>query len=407
MPTMRYVLSLALVASPLTALAEDGGTTTRPRIETKDQAVIGGSTAAAGKWPDAAALLWGGEQACTGTLVAPTLVLTAGHCVAGGAPNYVLLNAISETDVTGGERIRVKSWNEYPSSQSSVDAAVLVLETPATTKPRAVATGWAKFDIKNGADAALVGFGTTDRDGNIDSSTLREAMSTITDFNCTASSGCNRNARPDGELGAGGNGIDTCPGDSGGPLYLVTSYGSFLAGITSRGYDDNTYYCSEGGIYGRADKIVEWVEMMTGVKVEKGPGPEAEPLSVVRGTSAETQIVTNDPKAGATHTYAIAQQPGYGRAAVNADGVVRVCPNSDVVGGDSVKVTVTDAADPSRTLTMTIGVDIIDGDPADSCDENAFGEEDGGGCCDTRRGAQGSIPLVLFVAAMLRRRRRR
>jgi uncharacterized protein (TIGR03382 family) len=56
---------------------------------------------------------------------------------------------------------------------------------------------------------------------------------------------------------------------------------------------------------------------------------------------------------------------------------------------------------------MTIGVDIIDGEPADSCDENAFGEEDAGGCCDTRRGAQGSIPLVLFVAAMLRRRRRR
>ena len=38
---------------------------------------------------------------------------------------------------------------------------------------------------------------------------------------------------PDGELGAGGMGIDTCPGDSGGPLYLPTDFGTFLAGVTS------------------------------------------------------------------------------------------------------------------------------------------------------------------------------
>ena len=30
-------------------------------------------------------------------------------------------------------------------------------------------------------------------------------------------------------------------------------YGAFLAGITSRGYTNNQYYCSEGGIYGRPD----------------------------------------------------------------------------------------------------------------------------------------------------------
>ncbi len=48
--------------------------------------VIGGSNAPAGKWPDVVAILFpdgsGGAdtQECTGTLVAPTVALTAGHC---------------------------------------------------------------------------------------------------------------------------------------------------------------------------------------------------------------------------------------------------------------------------------------------------------------------------------------
>ena len=87
-------------------------------------------------------------------------------------------------------------------------------------------------------------------------------------------------------------------------------------------------------------------------------------------------------------------------------GVIRVCANSDVVGGDSVTVSVTDASDATRTLEVTAAVMIEDGSPDGSCDEHAFGEDAGGGCCDTRRNANGSIPLVLFVAFALRRRRR-
>jgi secreted trypsin-like serine protease len=66
---MRYALSVALLALPMTALA---GPVAEP--------VIGGSAAPAGKWPDAAAVLWSGEQACTGTLIAPNVVITPGHC---------------------------------------------------------------------------------------------------------------------------------------------------------------------------------------------------------------------------------------------------------------------------------------------------------------------------------------
>jgi uncharacterized protein (TIGR03382 family) len=391
---MRYVLTVALLALPISAVA---GPAAAP--------VIGGSEAPANKWPDAAAVMWSGEQACTGTLVAPNVVLTAGHCVEGGAPDQVLVGATAKSRPQEGELIDVMRAAAYPDSQSTSDVAVLILAQPSTIAPRLIATGWARADLRNGAAVELVGYGTTDMNGNVETDSLLEAESTITDFNCTRSSGCNALARPDGELGAGGMGIDTCPGDSGGPIYVLTSYGSFLAGVTSRGYDSNTYYCSEGGIYARADKVVEWIETTAGVTLERTPGPTADPIMAIRGRGSETKVAPNDPLEGADHTFAIATQPGYGVAAVSSHGVVRLCPKSDVIGDDSLVVAVTDASDPMRTALLKIPVIIADGDPEDECDPTAFGS-DGGGCCDTRRSASGSLPLALFVAVVLRRRRR-
>jgi hypothetical protein len=53
---------------------------------------------------------------------------------------------------------------------------------------------------------SLVGFGAIDKNGAQYINELQEASSTITDFDCSQSSGCNAGAQPDGELGAGGMG---------------------------------------------------------------------------------------------------------------------------------------------------------------------------------------------------------
>jgi secreted trypsin-like serine protease len=247
--------------------------------------VIGGSNAPAGKWPDVAAVLYRqtdgtDEQMCTGVLIAPTVVLTAGHCDPALDPQIGDLDNVllgTNSLAMGGETVPVASVHQYPSSQSSEDVTVLVLAQPAAETPVGIATGWARLDIQNGAGVELVGYGSIDMNGNTYIDELQNAQTTITDFDCSKSSGCNTAARPDGELGAGGMGIDTCPGDSGGPMYLLTSYGTWLAGITSRGYDNSQYACSEGGIYERPDKIVGWIEEVAGVPVTHGPEPTAEP----------------------------------------------------------------------------------------------------------------------------------
>lgn len=398
---MRFSVASAL------ALVSAAGCIEPPSVDLNaaTQPVIGGAAAPAGKWPDTAAILWSGEQACTGTLIAPNLVVTAGHCVLGGAPDHVLVGASRLSAPEEGQTLAIQKWVEYPSSQSTVDAAILILAEPATgIEPRAIASGWAKLDIVNGAPVQLVGFGTIDKDGSVSTDALMEATTTITDYNCSMSAGCSTGAKPDGELGAGGMGVDTCPGDSGGPVYLLTDYGTFLTGITSRGYDTNQYACSEGGIYERPDKILDWMEKESGVKIARGPTPTFDPIAVLRGDAAETKIEPNDPKSS-EHAFEITKQPGYAKAAVRADGTVRVCADPGVVGRDSLEVTVTDKGDPGRKLALTIPIDIVDGEPPDSCDVNAFGGE-GGGCCDTRRSAGGSIPLAMVVLLALRRRRK-
>jgi endonuclease G len=371
--------------------------------------VIGGGSAAAGKWPDVSAILFpsGGtdQQECTGTLIAPTVVITAGHCyvAAEGLPDNVLIGTTSLDQPAAGETIAIASGHPFPNSQTSEDVTVLVLAKAAAEAPRKIATGWARLDIIDGASVELVGYGAIDKNGQTYIPQLQEAMTTITDAGCSTSPGCNTPAQPAGELGAGGMGIDTCPGDSGGPLYLLTDYGTFLAGVTSRSYDNATVACSEGGIYERPDKIVDWIEMVAGVKIARGPEPTADPIATTRGNAGDTMIEINDPKT-TTHTLAISTPPAHGTAQVTADGALRVCPDPAVIGADSVTVTITDAMDATRKLDLAIPITVTDG-TAGTCSFDGLDSGGGGGCCDAGRSPAGSLPLGLAILALLRRRR--
>lgn len=361
--------------------------------------VVGGGDAPVGKWPDAAAILFGNTFGCSGTLIADTVALTAGHCD-DSSLQRILVGASSLARTSEGEFVSVTRRVQL----TEADITVLVLASPSRFPPRPIASGWAHFDIKNGAPVAIVGFGAIDRNASQTTPDLQEAMSTITDFDCSTKSGCSTN-----ELGAGGNGIDSCNGDSGGPLYLITDYGAFLVGVTSRGYDDARDPCGEGGIYGRPDLVVAQIEQAAGKPIAKGPAPTAAPITAPVGGAGETTIAANDPVA-ATHTFAIAAQPIHGTAAVRSDGRVRVCVAAGAPPGstDSLIVSVTDPAAPARTLMTPVALTITSDSVTGDCDPMAFDGEDSGGCCDSRREPTSALATACIVAvAMLRRRRRR
>lgn len=389
----------ALAASALAGCLEELPAETG----TSSSEILGGTNAPAGKWPDVAAVLWSGQHTCTGVLIAPTVALTAGHCD-DDTLKSILVGTSSLARATEGETLGVVKRIAYPGWSETEDLTVLVLGRESRFAPRAIATGWARADIRNGARVAIAGFGAINRDATMYVNDLQEAETTITDADCTQKLGCRASVAPSGELGAGGMGVDTCRGDSGGPLYLLTDYGTFVAGITSRAYDDAQYECSGGGIYARPDKVIDWIEQSAGVPVTRGPEPTADKITVVRGHGAETSIRVNDPKTR-KHKLSIAAQPSRGVAAVRDDGRVRVCIDPAAApGDDAVTVKIADSADAARALEVRIPVTVEDGEPdVEDCSADDF---EGGGCCDSGRSSRGSLPLALGVVVILRRRRR-
>jgi secreted trypsin-like serine protease len=354
--------------------------------------VVGGNRAEAGKWPDVAAVYSGSALRCTGVLVAPTVVLSAAHCNV-PAPDKVLIGAETLAAGNQGEVRSVARAIEYPGWESTMDVLVMVLSTPSTKAPRTIASGWARFEIDNGSKVAIVGFGAIDADGTQYVDPLQEATTTIADAGCEHASGCNADARPDGELAAGGKGIDSCSGDSGGPLYVLSPRGTFLAGLTSRAYDDARKSCSEGGIYTRPEKVLDWIEAQAGVPVRRGPEPAVDRLEVTVGQGAEVVIAANDPKTQ-RHHYKIVTPPTRGTAAVNNEGRVRVCGAS--AGEDSLVVDIADASTATRHLTVTVPIQVADGVDDGRC--KAEFSDDSGGC---QAGNRGASWLVLLAAVSL------
>jgi secreted trypsin-like serine protease len=264
---LRCTILVVLFASASIARAESNAGSSEPATGTKTSAIVGGDDVPAGKWPDTVAVL-GTSGTCTGTLIAPDVVLTAGHC-ADLEPTTVVANT---TDyASGGVRVGVTRTVAYPKWESTYDVAVVVLAKPITAvAPRRIGTSCTYQQFRDSTMVRIVGFGATNIDGTATSTKLREAMTAVTDPMCSAESGCNKEVAPGGEFVAGGTGnADSCFGDSGGPVYLETERGPIVVGAVSRGVDNSASPCGSGGIYVRTDKIVQWIEETAGAEIAK------------------------------------------------------------------------------------------------------------------------------------------
>ncbi len=231
--------------------------------------VVGGTTVPKGEWPDAVAVL-ADTAACTGTLIAPDVVLTAGHCIE-TRPKIVVVDSVDFLDQSAGEVIAVTSATAYPDWQHKYDVGVLVLAHAAKTKPRAIAAACTAKELVANAKVRVVGFGLTTQAGTGDNSKLHQADLGVTDPTC-ALSGCEKTVAPSGEFVAGGHGKDACFGDSGGPVYL----GDALIGVVSRGMSSNNKPCGDGGIFVRADTVVGWIEQVTRRKLVRATCDKAD-----------------------------------------------------------------------------------------------------------------------------------
>ena len=238
------------------------------------QAVVGGDDATEGEYPYVAYIEIDKLFGCTGTLVAPTWVVTAGHCssITGvaaatpiGQPGQLIdvrLNSIrahqGEGQLAAVKRVVVNP-NYVFTNDSSYDVALLELAQPVDLPTVKVAGKGEESLWSPGTMATIAGFGVTESGGDTPE-VLQEAQVPIVDDAVAAEAYDSFENQT--QIGAGfpQGGVDTCQGDSGGPLMVPGPGGAFrLVGDTSYGNG-----CAEPGypgIYGRvADTTLrEWI----------------------------------------------------------------------------------------------------------------------------------------------------
>jgi secreted trypsin-like serine protease len=197
--------------------------------------VVGGDEAAAGQFPWMVRLSMG----CGGALVAPRVVLTAGHCVDGTGPDDSITVTAGATDLKARTAIEVHSVsviraagfrNETRGDDWAVVQLSKALDLPTLDLSPAKSSDTGPFTI--------MGWGQTGENSMRQQRRLRYAtVPLVSDSKCAAAY---RNAGvdlvADEMICAGRAGVDTCQGDSGGPMVKRDATGKWIqVGITSWG----------------------------------------------------------------------------------------------------------------------------------------------------------------------------
>ena len=233
--------------------------------------VFGGIPVVASAFPDAVAVQ--GEALCSGTLIAPNVVLTAGHCHCGNANRQVTFGVDlqrPEQMINVVRSVPMGTCHADGSMDGGRDVALLFLETSSPVKPRTLAGANLMASI---TDVTAVGFGLTEKgtsgikvlvDLPVASPTCDGEQEGQTDDSYY---GCVKTQ----EMVAGMQSLnkDTCRGDSGGPIYAKTPGGELLVAATSRGVATaGAATCGDGGVYELLrGSILDWIQNTNHVDV--------------------------------------------------------------------------------------------------------------------------------------------
>jgi trypsin len=231
--------------------------------------VVGGNDAEPGEYPAVAEITFG-PFLCTGTLIAPNWVLSAGHCgsVTGAAvaspaswPPQLIDVRIGGLRSGQGERVPVSRVLLHPDYllTSGYDISLLQLSRSSIMAPARVA-GAAERDLWEPGDLeAIVGWGATEEGGDTPDTLQEGEVPITTDAYCADAYG-DFDAQTMVCAGFPEGGVDTCQGDSGGPMFGRTELGELrVVGATSFG--EGCARPGKPGVYARvADAVLrEWI----------------------------------------------------------------------------------------------------------------------------------------------------
>ena len=168
---------------------------------------------------------------CTGSLIAPALVLTVAHCVQPGADYKIV-----EYDAEKRPQLKdVKAVAIHPGFQmqamlnhrATADVALLRLEIPAKGKSPSM-LGAPQMPLLPGAKFTVAGIGVTVRGDGKSGGAIRKA-----DLVATGKPGTLQIRLVDPATQGARDGLSACTGDSGAPVFEEQPSGPVIVGVVS------------------------------------------------------------------------------------------------------------------------------------------------------------------------------
>lgn len=297
-PRRRAAAALLVALTLLTCVVVAGtATAAKPASDNPEAtaSVIGGHGTEIGDFP-ALAYIEGAQAtdgyACTGTVVAPRLVLTAGHCVEDLESSSIVepseirvATGISNLEHIPAEKVSLVSQVlVYPGFDPALlhgDAGLLILSSPVAAKPIELATKAEGSLYAAGKKLKVAGWGIDRIDANdhahipnqlqsavlpiVSAERCRDGVSRFYSFYDAGRQLCTLDA-PQFK-------VSPCNGDSGGPAIATLSDGTAVeVGIVSMG--EFTCSPSSPAVYTRVDQISTWVHRWIDAVESGGPTPK-------------------------------------------------------------------------------------------------------------------------------------